>query len=749
MNWNYRVTELKFNIQYYGLKNQQPQLYEPTFQDFINWVLERREIQFDVETNVTDNVRERVLITVQFGSVNDPVPMQWVLQWSYLKEEEKKFIKTVLEDRWFTKIIHNAAFEIMVFLNYGVRIRNVYDTMIIEQVLLCGYDAKTGVGYGLDDVVLRRLFAGMDKTDQTSFGDNILTGQKIKYAALDVVPLDKIKNLQLIELSGANLEYVAALENESIIGLAQMQWEGLKLNKERWLENLEWALPELQKAEEVMNEWLKKEPFASAARKLGYVCNEDRLRVNWKSNPQKREVVSYLWPDCPGATKPVLKKYIPKADPDYTEMIWQMAEGNFKPIEEHLVKNHRSWLISKEFLIPAGTSTINWNSVDQVLPIMQAENPRLKDLSAETMGRFIHPIALDYESFKERIKLISDYGENYFKYVDPDGNVRTRFNPIATTGRLKSSDPNMQNINVKDFVGMRYRNCFEVPYPDFVFVSGDYVSQELVVIAYLTQDKNWLEALRKGQDLHSIASELVFRDHKNPYKISWEKATEKDCAYYKQVVNAEGKLEFAKQKCNCKLHKKMRYDCKTINFMLAYGGTKFRLAAELKISLKDSDMLIQDYYKAMPAIGRTMTFLGHFGIKNGYIQTLAPFFRKRWFPKWQEKARFVEEHLAGVREDRDLASIEKEAKNQPVQGSSADQVKVAICMVMWELDEKGLHDQVKLLMQVHDQLDTGTHKDVAETWKPRLQEIMEEAALINIPTGLLKADVQITEVWSK
>jgi DNA polymerase I-like protein with 3'-5' exonuclease and polymerase domains len=105
--------------------------------------------------------------------------------------------------------------------------------------------------------------------------------------------------------------------------------------------------------------------------------------------------------------------------------------------------------------------------------------------------------------------------------------------------------------------------------------------------------------------------------------------------------------------------------------------------------------------------------------------------------------------MAGVRYNKRLSSIEKAAKNQPIQGTSADITKVAICMVMWELDEKNLHDTVKLVLQVHDQLDTVARDDYAEQWKPRLTEIMEDAAKLIITNGLLKAETTITDVWSK
>lgn len=169
----------------------------------------------------------------------------------------------------------------------------------------------------------------------------------------------------------------------------------------------------------------------------------------------------------------------------------------------------------------------------------------------------------------------------------------------------------------------------------------------------------------------------------------------------------------------------------------------------LRITVKEARALIQDYFKAMPAIGKTMTYLGRYGMKNGFIKTIAPFFRKRWFPDWHERKKYLDEHLAGIRPDRFLGEIDKASKNQPIQGSSADITKLAVCMVMWELDNTKLYDDIKLVLQVHDQLDTVCRNEVAEIWKPRLTEIMEEAAKVVIPSGLLKAETNITNVWSK
>jgi DNA polymerase I-like protein with 3'-5' exonuclease and polymerase domains len=749
---NYIPKSYPLQMNYIGLVDGQEQMFQPDFEEFKKWALNQYYLQVDYETPVTKHVRERKIITVQFGDLYGD--QQWGFQWSYLTGEQQQFIFHLLESTRWVKIIQNAAFEIVVSLNYNVRVRNVYDTMLMERILWCGYEGVHKVSAALEEIVKRRLNFEMIKDEGPNFGDNIITTSKIRYMCRDVQFLGLIMKQQMLELHLHDLEYVAALENESVIGFAQMSWEGMELNREEWLANLDWAMPLVEEAEQKLNEWLQKEPFRRQAIKLKYINTEEQILINWNSNTQRKLIAERMFPGCGGATKPVLTKWIVQAQGKYSTELMEMAyefmdrKQSQSLLLDEMLQNHKAWLIQNELLRPAGTCIINWNSVDQVLPLLQVVNPRMENMNADSMGKFSHPIGLDIENYKEMLKLVSSYGEKFLTHIDPDGKVRTNFNQILSTGRVASSDPNLQQVPAKEKTGMRYRNCFKPP-PGCKFVSSDYVSQELVIIAYITGDKNWQEALRKKQDLHSMASELVFATDKNPFHRSWKQAAEPDCAYYKQVRDEKGRLELAKQKCKCPKHKVIRDACKTINFMLAYGGTEYRLAALLRISLSESRILIRDYFTAMPAIGKVMTYLGRFGMRNGYIQTLAPFYRKRWFPEWEYRKQFLDEHLAGIRNDKYLSEIDKASKNQPIQGSSADCTKIAICMVMWELDEKQMHDAVKLVLQVHDQLDTVCRDDYAEIWKPRLTEIMEEAALVVIPNGLLKAETTITSVWSK
>lgn len=182
---------------------------------------------------------------------------------------------------------------------------------------------------------------------------------------------------------------------------------------------------------------------------------------------------------------------------------------------------------------------------------------------------------------------------------------------------------------------------------------------------------------------------------------------------------------------------------------MAYGMSEIKLAGELDITVPEAMALIRRYFTVFPAIGRTLTFLGEYGVTNGVIMTIAPFFRKRWFPHWAGYTPWIEAHIKGIKYVPVLGEIERASKNHPIQGTGADMMKLAMVLVRNYIRDNNLRDTIKLACQVHDQLDTVCKDAYTEQWKVKLDELMCEAALLIIPTGILKADTQISSVWTK
>lgn len=857
-----------------------------SFRAFRDWAFDQNEYQFDIETNVTRWWCDKVIITMQFGDINEKV--QWVIQWSFLTPEQKDFIKWVLEGKK-TKLIHNAAFECIVCLFHGIRVQNVYDTMVIEMALNCGLlnyasdeeeeaeNPEDATYYSLSGLCSRYMEFYLFKSEyQLSFGDDIMTKGKIIYAATDVKHLGKIRRMQVLELQVKDLEFVAALENEAVLGFSMMTYNGMELDTVMWRENIELAKPIVEQAlHDLENAVSVDKTLKACAEKNNWLSDTDKLLINWKSPMQKQKIFEYFFPDVPGTSKAVLTKWI-KSGLGTSDELWcikPMLLGDYRNLE-HYVMGDTQWLLEQGLMVPGGKLTIMWTSHVQVLTLLQSITPRLEAVNKRALEKVKHVITVYIAQYNEAKKLLSTYGEKFITdNVEPDGKVRSVFKQIVGTGRVScvdektlirtniglipigvlcpdkegtssvhgakaythtgeyqrithgihkgyqemfeveldtgekitctrdhrfltdkgwysledilssssehtiityvqestlqmfrnskikrvtpvgirrvcditvstdhsyigngivshNSSPNMQNIPVKESVGLRYRNSFKCD-DDEEYVGSDYKSQELVIMAYLSGEPAWIDALQKGKDLHSVCAELM-------YKRRWTEAAEPGCRY-----NIDG------SKCNCPGHKKLRVPAKNLNFGIPYGMSHFKLSVDMKITVPEAKNIMDDYFRVFPKLDRLLKFLGTFGVTNGYIQTLSPFFRKRWFPFWKFARNKVSHFLAGVVHDPTLGSIERQSKNMPIQGSAADITKLAMVMTYWYLSDNDLWDKVKMRMQVHDALDTTSKKEYSEQWSAELTRIMEEAALYVIPNGLLKSETQVTDRWSK
>ena len=363
---------------------------------------------------------------------------------------------------------------------------------------------------------------------------------------------------------------------------------------------------------------------------------------------------------------------------------------------------------------------IKWTSPKQVLETFQCLIPKLDNVNGKAMYkyRFKFPLIDQYVKYKEAMKLCTSYGDAFFKNLSGDNKIHTNFHQILDTGRVSSSKPNMQQIPAHN----SFRNCFVAP-EGWSFVSADYSSQELNVIAFGSKDPVWLKALEEGQDLHSTCAELVYGEQ-------WLTSGEEDCEYISK-----------KEKCNCPSHKKLRTNVKTINFGLAYGMGPNKLADTLNISIDNAKLLIEKYFEAFPAIKGFLDKLGNFGKKFGYIKTFPPYNRKRWFTNWYPR---IWDNKSSSME---LGSIERASKNTPIQGASADMTKRALVLMRDHIKEFDL--PIKLVMTVHDQIDTICRNDYLDKWTVNMKELMEDAALEIVTNGLLKAEVTVSNCWEK
>lgn len=559
-----------------ALTNQQIEgLNYATWTEFITWLKAQTVFQFDIETDVTPWHCTKKLMTLQFGNLSGHI--QYFIEYAWLDVDQVEQIKQVLESWACLKLIHRAAFEYVIMRFHGIEIHNVYCTLVAEKVIQGGVENED---YALSSLTLSYCGISLDKSLQTSFGDPVLTLEKVQYACDDVRYLGTIKEFQDAKIKEESLEKVIWLEMRALLAFSDCTYYGVTLDKVNWLANVALAEPLVIESNLKLNEHVVSNPkMLDLAIKLGVYATEEQMELNFKSFQQMAILLKLIYPDISGAAQGSIKGYLKENPWLGTEdciILNGLLTKNYTPFTDYLLKYFREYLVQIGIVIPKGTLRINWNSSDQVLPFAKVLEPRLKSLSADSLANCVHSFFTDLSDYKDNLKLMSTYGDAFIeKYVEPDGKVRTTYNSVVSTGRSSSSKPNMQNIPAKESVGLRYRNCF-LPTEGFLMVDSDYKGQELALIAHVAQDEVWFTAIKNNEDLHSVTAEMVFKD-------KWKAATATGCTYYnpsytlgetvltEDAYNNLGKPEgfvyhTGKQKCKCKGHKTLRSGVKTINF---------------------------------------------------------------------------------------------------------------------------------------------------------------------------------------
>ncbi len=294
-----------------------------------------------------------------------------------------------------------------------------------------------------------------------------------------------------------------------------------------------------------------------------------------------------------------------------------------------------------------------------------------------------HPIIGRILDYRQLTKLKSTYVDGLLKVVDPrDGRLHTHFQQTVTaTGRLSSTEPNLQNIPVRTERGREMRRMFVARDAGHVLVDADYSQIELRVLAHISNDEAMIEAFRSGQDVHAMTAAKV-------YGVPLEEVTGE-----------------------------MRSSCKAVNFGIVYGISDFSLAQDIGVTKKEAAAFIQSYLETYPGVARYMDEIKASAKEKGYVETL--FGRRRYLPELKSK-------------QFNLRSFgERVAMNTPIQGTAADIIKVAMVRVYDRLRAEGLES--RLILQVHDELILEAPKHEAARVEALLREEMESAFAMRVP----------------
>lgn len=323
------------------------------------------------------------------------------------------------------------------------------------------------------------------------------------------------------------------------------------------------------------------------------------------------------------------------------------------------------------------TKTGQYSTSEDILEKLQSKHP--------IIGKI-----LDYRGLK---KLLSTYIDALPQLISPvTGKVHTSYNQtVAATGRLSSTNPNLQNIPIRDAQGKEIRKAF-IPDADSLFFSADYSQIELRIMAHLSGDANMLEAFNSGHDIHTATAAKI-------YKISLEEVTSD-----------------------------MRRKAKTANFGIIYGISVFGLSDRLGIPRAEAKELIDGYFDTYPEVKKYMDASIQRAKEMGYVETLLG--RKRFLPDINSQNNIV----------RGFA--ERNAINAPIQGTAADIIKIAMVHIQNRIEKESL--QAKMTMQVHDELNFTVPKAELEAIRKVVVEEMENAIKLQVP---LIADCGVGANW--
>ena len=322
-----------------------------------------------------------------------------------------------------------------------------------------------------------------------------------------------------------------------------------------------------------------------------------------------------------------------------------------------------------------------------------------KKTGYSTSAEILEELAPKYEivgeilDYRKVTKLNSTYCEGLLKVADENGRVHTTFNQtVAVTGRLSSTEPNLQNIPVRTELGRNLRKYFITKSSDYVLIDADYSQIELKVLAHLSKDANMIHAFNSGLDIHAITASQVF--------------------------NVD--IDFVTEE--------LRKRAKAVNFGIVYGIGDFSLGKDLHVSKKEAKEYINSYFATYPDIHAFINSLIASAKECGYAKTM--FGRIRYIPELSASNKMIQ------------AFGERAAMNSPIQGTAADIIKLAMINVHKALSEANI--DARLILQVHDELIIEAHRDCIDKAKEILKKEMENAVALSVP---LTADLGVGESW--
>lgn len=439
---------------------------------------------------------------------------------------------------------------------------------------------------------------------------------------------------------------------------------------------------------------------------IDYEDKEGELHINYCSSV--RAIWKLIKPMEEEITKMGMWELFNNIEMPLIEVLADMEHNGFK-VDSRMLKELSIQFadsidkITEEIYNEAGEE-FNINSTKQLSHLLfdKLELPPIKktktgySTDVEVLEKLLdkHPIIEKILEYRSLIKLKSTYIDGLINLINPKtGRIHSKFRQTVTsTGRLSSTEPNLQNIPIKTEEGRIIRKAFVPENENYVLVDADYSQIELRVLAHISEDKGLIEAFKNNEDIHQRTAAEVF-------------------GVDKELVSSL-----------------MRSRAKAVNFGIVYGISDFGLSRDLKITRKEAKVYIDSYFRRYPKVKEYMDNIVRQGKEKGYVKTLL------------NRIRYIPEITSANAIQRNFG--ERMAMNTPIQGSAADIIKIAMVNVFKELKDNKMKS--KLILQVHDELIIEAHKDEVDKVKDIIKSKMEEALTLSVP---LLVDLNIGDNW--
>ena len=660
-------------------------------------------IQFDTETTGLDpHICD--LTSLQFGykDFKDNTSNQIVVD---CRSVDPKLYKSAIEGSLL--IGHNLKFDLQYLYNFGITPLNVYDTMIIEQLLYLGYKPGS-VSYNLHDVLFRNTGIELDKSYQKVIAQKGLTEEGIKYAAGDVVYLQDIRKAQLNIIKSRNCVGAMYVENRFVPAIAYLEWCGIHLDEEKWKVKMKNDQTRLKECIDKLNH---------------YVINSTKLNADFVSTFTQLDLFDST------ATDPEV--LIDWGSPKQVVAVFQKLGFDTRTKDKKTKKEKDS--VQESFI------SNQKGIADDFLQI--------------------------YFEYKEAEKKVNSYGQGHLNLINPKtGRLHTEFRQFGTvTGRMASGgdkdkgkenrdlarykglDPdevrfvNFQNLPARGEEGKLTRACFTAT-PGNVFVSCDYSAEESRVSADVWNEHSLLDAFANGIDTHNLYAKIFFPEELKDVDVKDVK----------------------------KIRPDLRQSAKYLEFENAYGGRGYASASKLGLQPEIVLESMERLKKVMTGMTSYKKKTGKFLKDNGYIIINEKTGHRIYWPQWAEwKAteerfdqQFWNEYRAVHQGTGDEVAqmvrrhisqgegwFEKNVLNYPIQGGSAIVLQQAAGDLFEWVVKNGYFGVILFCAMIHDEVCAECPKEMEETFVKVLSSTMEEAAAKYYKKLRIPAEAEVGLYW--